>query len=115
MKLQSGIDADSRYDEKRAKLAKLFLPIVKVTLRHMTKISEESEEGRLPPFSTTMLLMINVWALRTTFSLKIVANQFVSDLSNDDFVYFLQLLLAIVAIFQYRPDVIMSRSGSNLE
>ena len=30
MKLQSGIDADSRYDEKRAKLAKLFLPVVKV-------------------------------------------------------------------------------------
>ena len=78
----------------------------------MNKIAEESEEGRLPPFSSTMLLMINVWALRTTFSLKPIANQFISELSEDDFIYFLQLMLAIVAIFQYKPEVLMSRNGS---
>jgi len=33
IKLQSGIDADARYDSQRDKLAKLFLPLITITYR----------------------------------------------------------------------------------
>ena len=33
IKMQSGIDADARYDSQRDKLAKLFLPLITITYR----------------------------------------------------------------------------------
>jgi len=53
MKLQSGIDADSRYDKRRVEISKLFLPMVKITLRHLAKISEEQNESeKFPSFTS---------------------------------------------------------------
>ena len=114
MKLQSGIDADQRYDKRRGDLAKLFLPVVKITLRHLTRISEEAnEEEKFPSFTSSMILMVNVWSLRTTFTNKNMFHEFIEALSEDDFIYFLQLLLAIVAIFHYKPEAVMNRKKQN--
>ena len=115
MKLQSGIDADQRYDKRRGDLARLFLPICSITLRHLDLISEEeAARDKLPYFTTSMLLMVNVWALRTTFTDKEMFHAFVAELTKDDlssdFVYFLQLLLAIATIFHYKPEAVIARS-----
>ena len=64
-----------------------------------------------------MILMVNIWSLRTTFTNKKIFSEFVSELTGsgagretgNDFIYFLQLLLAIVAIFVYKPESVINR------
>ena len=160
LKLQSGIDADARYDSQRDKIAKLFLPLCSISFKYLrfmvfTKVLRISElfkigvavnsnqfyifwrrdrlyklqfnaknviilyktyesqfncddsnhVDKMPFFTTSLILMTNIWALRTVD--KSTLRDFIQK--TDQLKQLMILLLCCVTLFKYKPEAVLSR------
>ena len=164
LKLQSGIDADARYDSQRDKIAKLFLPLCSISFKYLRfmvftqvlrvperfKISvavlncnqdiqfniflrrvrfyflqfnaknviilyktyesqfncdDSNHVDKMPFFTTSLILMTNIWALRTVD--KSTLRDFIQK--TDQLKQLMILLLCCVTLFKYKPEAVLSR------
>ena len=149
LKLQSGIDADARYDSQRDKIAKLFLPLCSISFKYLrfmgftkewipTRIAklisfwdeldfifentknlmilyktyksqfncdDSNHVDKMPFFTTSLILMTNIWALRTVD--KSTLRDFIQK--TDQLKQLMILLLCCVTLFKYKPEAVLSR------
>ena len=161
LKLQSGIDADARYDSQRDKIAKLFLPLCSISFKYLrfmvfTKVlriskrfkigvaavncnqfdiclrrvrlyllqfnaenvmilyktyesqfncDDSNHVDKMPFFTTSLILMTNIWALRTVD--KSTLRDFIQK--TDQLKQLMILLLCCVTLFKYKPEAVLSR------
>ena len=107
--LQSGVDADARYDAVRGKISSLFAPLITLTSKyvHLIGIDEMPSCDRMTFFSSSLLLMINIWTLRTIEKTKL--REILSQMSTESQHSLIMVLLATQTTYRFRPEAILER------